>query len=212
LIGLTAKFNAADEARVRLKLRRLPKVANKIIQRAANHGVRKGSTLISKGIRTRLNLKAAAVNGRMQKVFAKRVANKQEAAINIYQKPVSLIEFGARQTKKGVTFKLFKRTGMLGKKNKQREKYRHAFIASAKGRRHVWLRVDAAGKPRFGEGSRIKPPGQPDTPLRLVRGPSVKRFYENRKGMRSKHNAQIRRLMLKEAMRLARVELKRKGL
>lgn len=95
----------------------------KATYRAINHTTAKAATAASVGIRSEWNLKASYVKDAV--AISKATTNKQEASYRFRSRSISLINFRARQIKKGVSYKLKKRGGT--------KKIKGAFITTTKG-------------------------------------------------------------------------------
>jgi hypothetical protein len=107
---LSITTNFAD---VQRKLEQLHKdVANKALASALNKTVAQAKTAMSKEIREEFNLPASTVNKslRIERARASGGRFKLEAALSSISKPgarsLNLAHFAARQTRKGVTFKV----------------------------------------------------------------------------------------------------------
>ena len=124
------------DADLQRQLRRLAgDLAGRASSRAINRALRTTKTAASRMIRQDLNLKARTVNKALSTHRA--TTQSQRAVLRFVAKPVGLIEYGARQTAKGTTFKVLKRGS--------RKTLRHAFVRTMKtGHRGVFEGVENA--------------------------------------------------------------------
>lgn len=126
-----------DSKEVEKALKEASKVAEKAAIRTLNRTADKARVAASKTVRETYNIKAGDLNRSVKTSKASR--SNLTAILTIIGKPVGLILFGARQTLKGVTYKILKNGG--------RAKLHHAFIAVMRsGHRGVFER---AGKARL---------------------------------------------------------------
>ncbi len=142
----TAKIQASrtDILKVEAMLKDIKGGANLALARAINQGVSTGKTQAVKSIGQYLNLKAA----RIKKDFAIKKAKKTDLTgyVSATGKPVGLLNFGARATKKGYSVKV-KRKG-------SRKLLKHSFKAKTRKARkdgsnyeteHLWWRKGYGG-------------------------------------------------------------------
>lgn len=126
-----------DTKEVERAFREAPKTAEKALIRTLNRTIDKVRVAASRTVRETYNIKAGDLNKSVK--VSKAGPSKFETILNIFGKPVGLIAFGARQTAKGVTYKILKGGG--------RDRLTHAFIATMKsGHRGVFERI---GKTRL---------------------------------------------------------------
>ena len=103
----------------------------KILSQAVNKTITKAATVADVEIRKTLNVKQRTVKGKF--TIFKSNSRKQTARLKVLGGAFPLINFNAKQTKKGVTFKV--------KKNKGRKILKGAFIATMqRGHKGVFLR------------------------------------------------------------------------
>lgn len=134
--------------------------SSRAIVRALNRAVDAGKTEAVKLTREELNLKAADVRESIS--VRKAGASLARAEIVIAPKPVPLIDYGARQTKTGVTVKV--------KRGGGRSLVRHAFVATMRsGHRGVFSRTPKGG----GAASRR-------LPIRELFSTSVRQLFKRR--------------------------------
>lgn len=152
--------------------------SQKALYRTVNYGVKQGRKAAVDGMAKKANLTKTRIREKTTMYFASLRGMSAKLVIKGGSTP--LIHFGARQTKKGVTFKLWKDEG--------RERYRHSFIAqigsgSAKG---VYERD--IGSTRY-DGR---------TPLKTKSGPAVPVVYQRTPGLAGKAEEAAAEAMLKE--------------
>jgi len=91
-------------------------------QRALNHTFKKAVTAGNRAVTRKWNIKLKELKSYIH--LKKATRNRLEAEIKVKSRSISLAHFGARQIKKGVSYKLRKDMG--------RKTLRHAFIATTK--------------------------------------------------------------------------------
>ena len=98
------------DARETIKLiEKLSKNNKKIAARTINDALKTGKTAAAKELGKQWNIKAGAIK---KEITVKKASqSNQNGKIEFKSKPTSLINFAARQTKKGVTYKVFKKGG-----------------------------------------------------------------------------------------------------
>ena len=92
---------------------------------------------VRKRIGQDINLAAKRINQELD--IEKANYSKISGRFVAYCAPIGLINFGANQTAKGVTYKIYKSGG--------RQFLKHAFIAESKGANNVWWRGNRASMP-----------------------------------------------------------------
>ena len=154
---LEIKFDDEKLKQVQRVLRDFPKALPKVMSRGLNRTAISARTQISRSLAKRIGLKIKDVRGML--ALQRASYSNWRSAVRISGKRFGLIKFGARQTKKGVTYK----------KGRKRILIRHAFVATMKtGHRGVFMR---------------KGPGR--LPIKELRGPSLSQVY---KGSREEVN------------------------
>lgn len=110
-------------------------LAGRALKRAISRAVDAASVAGSRAVREELNVGAAAVK-RAMKIRKTNL----EGLIYASARPSGLVNFGARQTQRGVTVKIHK--------GGARERFRHAFIATGRsGNVQVFNRAIEGGRP-----------------------------------------------------------------
>ena len=144
--------------------------------RALNRAATKVRSEAVKRVARDMGLKQKDARRSFQIVRATRA--KPEAVIIITGKPIGLIKFGARQTRRGVTAKAW------GK----RKLYKGAFIAPTSGSGGVQafkLVGGRRGKPRARKsGPQAGRPYRPELPINKLFGPSVPQTFADREVLR----------------------------
>jgi hypothetical protein len=116
------KFDEKKIRQLEIMLRGIPRELPRIISRAINKTITPARTEVSQGIRQEINIKAGDVK---DKIELKKASTKRwEASISLSHKLIPIMDFGAKMTKKGVSFKVYKSGG--------RKLMLHAFIAKMK--------------------------------------------------------------------------------
>ena len=151
------KFSKRKLDEVRKTLKSVPQGMNKVMSSAINATTREAKTSIGKKIRTVINAKAKDVNRRL--VLKKATRTRWQAAIEISLKRLPLKTFSARQTKKGVSYKINKSGG--------RKKIDSAFVATMPSG-HVGV-FKRSNEQRLPIGERY--------------GPSIGQVFDNEKGL-----------------------------
>lgn len=124
-----------DTKEVERALREAPKAAEKAAIRTLNRTADKARVAASKTVRETYNIKAGDLGKSVKTTRASQ--SKFETVLIIIGKPVGLIAFAARQTAKGVTYKILKSGG--------RDRLPHTFIATMRsGHRGVFERLGKA--------------------------------------------------------------------
>lgn len=178
-LDLNIKIDKQDLADVKKMLRGIDDGAYTTLMRSINKAVTGGRTDVNREVRKVLNLKAS----RVKKNISIKKAGKQSLSAFIQAKgrPISLIQYGARQsTKKGVTVKV--------KKDSGRKRVPHAFIAEAKqGGPKVFVRGQYGDYSRHvGKGRPYRPgfpysalPKKYRKPITVLRGPRVEDILDD---------------------------------
>ncbi len=136
-------------------------VSRRALTRSMNEAVTSARTEATKLVRQELNLKL----GTVREAIGVRKASRGivSGAIVIEPKDVGLIDYGARQTKAGVTVKVKKAGG--------RSLVKRAFIATMKsGKVGVFTRYPEGGGPR-----------SPRLPIRMLFSTSVRQFFKRQR-------------------------------
>lgn len=134
---VTVRVDASGVRRALSGLRE--SVSDRAILRALNRAVDAGKTEAVKLTREELSLKAADVRKAIK--VRKSGASLSRAEIVIEPKPVPIIDYGARPTRRGVSVKI--------KRGGARKIVRHAFFATmASGHKGVFKRVPGTIGPR----------------------------------------------------------------
>jgi hypothetical protein len=129
---------------------------NLAVARAINHTIAKAKTGASRDIRGEYKVKAKDLSGKLAISKATRVS--QTGMIRVSAKPLPIVSFGARQTRKGVSVKI---TG-------KRKVIKSAFIATMKsGHKGVFVRGAYKGTELSYRTKRINKKG-PDLPIEEV--------------------------------------------
>lgn len=157
--------------------------ASRKTARAEASAVRRTGTTIrarqSRKIRERVNLKAAVVKKSIQ-IVAKPTAANPRVTFEVREKGISLIEYGARQTRRGVTVKVLKTSGR--KLVHARGEGGTPFIAAGLGaNRQVFARTGAP-KRRMKSGRYA---GQLREPIAKLWGPSVYSQYTRKEVLKT---------------------------
>lgn len=162
----------------------------KALQRSVNHGAKQGRKISVDEMSKKSALKKKDLRAATSLYFAS--LRTLSAKLVIKGGSVSLMKYGARQTKKGVTFRLWK--------DGKRERYRHAFITSFSGSSSVDVYERNIADPNY-DGR---------TPLRVKRGPAVPNIYEKTPGLAGKAENLAGEKMLDELAR--QIDLLNRGL
>jgi hypothetical protein len=128
---ITIKINAEDMAKVKKMLAGIPGAADRVCMRAINDGLAGMKTDASTEIRAEINLTKSVVDATFKTVKAS--VTSLSGVFTSTGKPVPLIEYGARQTTKGVSVQV--------KRSNPRSVVVGAFIATMKsGHKGVFWR------------------------------------------------------------------------
>ena len=118
-MNITVKLDSREVERL---LKDAPNIARKTATRTLNRTADKARVAASRTVRETYNIKAGDLNKSVK--TTKASISKLETLLTITGKPVALMAFAARQTLKGVTYKILKAGG--------RVRLPHAFIATMK--------------------------------------------------------------------------------
>jgi len=173
-----ARVNPADLKDVLNLLKAYREGGQKALQRSVNHGAKQGRKISVDEMAKKAALKKKTIRGQTSMYFAS--LSGLTAKLVIKGSPLPLMEYGARQTKKGVTFKIWK--------DSKRERYRHAFIAQITGSSAKGVYERNIGASDY-DGR---------TPLRSKRGPAVPNIYDKTPGLAKKAEELAATEMLKE--------------
>lgn len=183
--SLSIKINEAHMKRVRDVLYGYRNGAERAVQRAVNHGTKRGRKAVVDGIYAKAALKKKDI----RQFISFRLASLgtfggPSAKLIMKSYPLNLMMFGAKQRKKfgGVTFRIW-RSG-------KREKYDHAFIYRIKGAKEERVYETNVDSPRYKKGESI--------PWRRKSGPGVPTLYEQTPGLAQKAHEAAMDAMMKE--------------
>lgn len=166
------------------------KGGRRALQRSVSFGAKQGRKAAVDGMAKKANLKKSTIRSYTNIVFAS-LSNLQ-AKVVLESETLPLTEFGARQTKNGVTFRLWK--------DKPRERYKHAFFWSLVKDRYSGVFEPNVDSPRFdGYG-----------PYRRKTGPAVPTIYNQTPGLAGKAEELAGTKMLDELSR--QIDLMNRGL
>lgn len=137
--------------------------ADKAISRAINYGLKQGEMAMVNGIYSKAALTKRKIREHVK--MKKAYFTQHQASVTLSSKPLSLIDYGAKTTNNGVTFRIW-RTG-------SRERYKHAFI---------WTLVKSkyTGVFEWKPGEKGK--------IRRKAGPRIPLIYQNTPGLAKKAN------------------------
>lgn len=103
------KIDEPQLRQVRQTLAGIPKAMPRVISRAINRTISPAKTAVSRGIRQEVNIKAGDLNKKIK--VEKATFGKWEGRIKLSTKRIPLEDFGAKQTAKGVSYKIKKAGG-----------------------------------------------------------------------------------------------------
>ncbi len=197
MIKVTCDTKGARDYLRRLEQRDIPRVVGRTLDRTAK-SVR---TFVSRSMRERVNLPKAVVDkaithrrsGEIQNIRALDLG-RAWFEIRVSGKPVPLRDFGAKQTARGVSFKVSKK----GSRKTYTRKGRSAFIVTRIGG-HVFVRTGP------------NPKGANQAPIKKVYGPSLPQFFATKR-QRDQAIARAQEVWGAELTRNARFALQRRGL
>jgi hypothetical protein len=150
----------------------------KALQRSVSFGAKQGRKLAVDEMAKKANLKKKTIRDKTKIYFAS--LSNLRAKVVLKSAPLPLTEFGARQTKTGVTFRIWK--------DKPREKYRHAFMWTLIRERYTGVFEPNVDSPRYdGFG-----------PYRRKSGPAIPTIYAKTPGLSGKVEAKASESMLTE--------------
>lgn len=118
-MNITVKLDTKEVARL---MKDAPNIARKTASRTLNRTADKARVAASRTVREKYNIKAEDLNKSVK--TTKSSVSRLETILTIIGKPVALMAFAARQTLKGVTYKILKSGGRI--------RLPHAFIATMK--------------------------------------------------------------------------------
>lgn len=152
------KFDEAKLRGVQRTLRHIPNAMPKVMCRAINRTTKSAKTETGRRISRTINIKQSAVKKRI--LMIKATFGRWVGTLAIGEKRFSLIHFKARQTKKGVTYKIEKSGG--------RKRIPVAFIRSPRGVKVVFRR---------------ETPQTKRMPIIALKGPSLGAVFEGARGI-----------------------------
>ena len=146
---LEIRFDDDKLKQLQRELKNFPKALPKVMSRGLNRTATSARTAISRSLSKRIGLKIKDVRDKL--TLHRATYSNWRSAVVVSGKKFGLIKFGAKQTKKGVTYK----------HERKRILVRHAFIATMKtGHRGVFLRK-----------------GPARLPIKEIKGPSLAQVY-----------------------------------
>jgi hypothetical protein len=149
-----------DIERARRELKGLEKQVNMAAARALSRVATTVRKEADQKIRTRLSLSSATVK---QALAIRKHGKRLMVDIEASGRPISLREYKATETRKGVTYRVAK----AGSRKLYRRGGRPAFMIDKYGR-HVFVRTGP------------NPPGPADAPISKVYGPSIPQYFVTR--------------------------------
>jgi len=152
------KFDEAKLRRVQKMLRGASSAMPRVMSRAINRTTKSAKTETGRRISQVINIKQSAVKKKI--LMFKATFNRWVGTLGISEKKFSLIHFSARQTKKGVTYKIEKSGG--------RKRIPVAFIRSPRDAKVVFRR---------------ETPQTKRLPLIALKGPSLGVVFERTRGI-----------------------------
>lgn len=154
------RYDEAKLQRIRRMLRNVPNALPKVMSRAINKTATSARAEITRRIAARAKIKAKAI--RQAIVIHKASYKRWQATLNVTHKRIPLIHFGARQLKKGVTYRIEK-TG-------PRKRIKSAFVQTmpVSGHKGVFRRYRATTR---------------RLPIIELYGPSVAGVFEGAAGI-----------------------------
>lgn len=147
------EINKAQLKRVELMLRGMPRAMPGVLSRAVNRTAISARTQINKEIRQEINIKAADLNEKL--ILEKAKQNYPVAVIKMSRKRIPVMDFGAKQTAKGVSYKIKKQGG--------RQTIKSAFITTM---------------PETGHTGVFKRWGKTRLPIVELKGPSIGEVFK----------------------------------
>ncbi|HOL31681.1 MAG TPA: phage tail protein [Anaerohalosphaeraceae bacterium] len=161
------KLDEKKLAQVQALLRSIPKGMPKVMSRAINKTAGKARTDLTKALADKVALKKKYIRDNIK--LRKASYRRWQADLSLAYWPINLRHFGARQTKTGVSYQIFKDGG--------RALLEHAFIVERFGK-NVFKRLAPDDDPegivtRHGGSA----PSVPRLPISIQRGPSLKEIY-----------------------------------
>lgn len=179
-----------------LDKRDLPKVIGRSLTRTAASG----KSFLSKNLRQRINLKKSDIDQAIATRRSNEIGSLTALAfgrawfeVRVSGKPIPLKAFAARQTRKGVTFKVSR----IGNRRVYVRQGQPGFIVNSLGG-HVFVRKGP------------EPPGPPKAPIHKVYGPSLPQYFSTRR-VRDEEIAHVRDFWSREVIRNARFALQRRA-
>lgn len=103
------KFDERALQRVKDQLRDFPRALPRVMKTGINKTARKGRTRVVRKLAENIKIKQAQIRKRVIPTWA--TLHKWQAILAISGRRIPLMHFGARQTKKGVTYMINKKTG-----------------------------------------------------------------------------------------------------
>lgn len=173
------KINEAQLDAMLAQLHSVPKALPRVLRNAVNDTAKSAQVEIAKKVAKSIKVKQSTVKSRIN--IKKATLKNLFAWIRIKDRPMSLLNFGARQTDKGVSFR-----GTDGKRILQER----AFIGKGGNdgfRSNVWVRMKKGeiGKPavKVEQGEKLAGVKLVSRkPLQKLVGPSVAEMYNNFSG------------------------------
>lgn len=164
--GVTIEIEPGSLAEVRALMTAYRNSSRKAIQRSINFGAKQGQKTGVDEMAKKANLTKKTIREHT-KVYPTSISA-LSAKVVLKGEPISLIEYKARQTAKGVSFRIWKGQPL--------ERYRHAFIWTLIKERYTGVFEPNVDSPRFnGFG-----------PYRRKSGPGVPTIYEKTPGLAGK--------------------------
>lgn len=182
------KINEAQLAQIRQMLAGFPKAMPRILVGAINRVARQAKTDTAKEIAKTVALKRKTILGKIR--MSKATKSRLAASLYMDDSPVSLHHFGARQTKKGVTYKIGKQGG--------RKLLPHGFIQAAKNADLVFKRLAPGDDPRGRVDKHAGAmPSARRYPIGVQRGPGVRELFGADSGLQRRLQSGINQNLMK---------------
>lgn len=162
------EVNASDIRGLKTTLAGIKNAVPRVLAVSINKSLKTAQVQAVKLIGQDLNLTAK----RIKTDFYQKKANfsKPFGSLDHYSDPVGLVQFGSRQTRRGVSVKV--------KRNSTRKLIKHAYIAFRGRKDHVyWRDYDGDRKPLNKRQNYAAMPNRYRTPVKRLTGPRVGDIY-----------------------------------
>lgn len=173
--GISVELEASSLAEIRALLIAYRNGGGRALQRSINYGAKQGQKKAVDEMAKKANLTKKVIRSQMETYFSS--VSSMRAKIVMSGVPLSLVDYKARQTNKGISFRLWKGEPL--------ERYRHAFFWTLISERYYGVfEVNPNARERSDGGVSYRRKSGPSVPMIYDKTPGLGRKVEEFAGER----------------------------